>query len=48
MELDDLISRSEVTGMLFAFADVNAKVGRIVELLADEDGPEEEAPQDDP
>jgi hypothetical protein len=46
--LDDaLISRSEVTAMLFAFADINANVERIVDLL--ENGPdgEEEIPEED-
>jgi hypothetical protein len=43
---EELISRSEVTGMLFAFADINANVERIVWLLEDEDG-EEEVPEED-
>lgn len=51
MELVDAegsISRGEVTAMLFAFAGINVKVGRIVELLEDDgDGAEEETPQDD-
>jgi hypothetical protein len=35
--------------MLFAFADINVKVGRIVELLEDdENGAEEETPKDEP
>ena len=46
MDADELISRSEVTGMLFAFADINANVERIVSLLEDEDG-EQEAPEED-
>lgn len=32
--------------MLFAFHDINAKVGRIVELLEDDADGEEETPQD--
>ena len=47
MESDRLISRSEVTAMLFAFADINVKVGRIVELLEEDADGEEETPQDD-
>jgi hypothetical protein len=46
VDADELISRSEVTAMLFTFADINVKVERIVQLLEDDDG-EEEAPQDD-
>ena len=46
VDADELISRSEVTGMLFAFADINANVERIVSLLEDEDG-EQEAPEED-
>ena len=46
MDGDELISRSEVTAMLFAFADINGNVRRIVQLLEDEDG-EEEVPEDD-
>jgi len=44
---EELISRSEVTGMLFAFADINANVRRIVWLLEDEQDGEEEVPEDD-
>jgi hypothetical protein len=43
---DELISRAEVTAMLVTFADINANVRRIVQLLEDENG-EEEAPEDD-
>ena len=46
MQSEELISRGEVTAMLFTFADINVKVGRIIELL-EEDGDGEEAPQDD-
>ena len=46
---EESISRGEVTAMLFAFADINVKVGRIVELLEDdENGAEEETPKDEP
>jgi hypothetical protein len=45
VDADELISRSEVTAMLFTFADINVKVERIVQLLEDDYG-EEEAPQD--
>ena len=45
MEREALISRAEVTAMLFAFADINANVERIVGLLEDDhDG--EEAPEE--
>jgi hypothetical protein len=48
MPADELISRSEVTAMLFTFADINANVERIVELLEDDeqDGGQE-APEKD-
>ena len=45
MEPEELISRPELTGMLFAIADINANVERIVWLLEDEDG-EQEAPEE--
>ena len=44
---EELISRSEVTAMLFAFADINTNVRRIVRLLEDEQDGEEEVPEDD-
>jgi hypothetical protein len=44
---DELISRSEVTAMLFTFADINANVERIVELLEDDQDGEQEAPEED-
>ena len=47
MEPDELISRQEVTGMLFTFADTNANVFRIRELLEEEADGEEELPEDD-
>jgi hypothetical protein len=40
---DELISRAEVTAMLFTFADINANV----ELLEDEQDGEQEAPEED-
>ena len=43
---EELISRAEVTAMLFAFAEINGNVRRIVQLLEGEDG-EEEVPEDD-
>jgi len=46
MEADELISRSEVTAMLFTFADINANVERIVRLLDDGDNGEEEPEAD--
>jgi hypothetical protein len=46
MDGDGLISRAEATAMLFAFADINGNVRRVVQLLEDDDG-EEEAPEDD-
>jgi hypothetical protein len=42
-----LISRREVTAMLVAFADINANVFRIRELLEEEADGEEELPEDD-
>jgi hypothetical protein len=47
MEADALISRTEVTAMLFAFADINANVERIVRLLEYGDNDEEEEPEAD-
>ena len=43
---EELISRAEVTAMLFTFADINANVDRIVHLLEGEDGEEETAEED--
>jgi hypothetical protein len=42
-----LISRREVTAMLFAFADINANVHRIRQLLEEELDGEEGLPEDD-
>jgi hypothetical protein len=44
---DALISRREVTAMLFAFADINANVRRIRELLEEELDGEEGLSEDD-
>jgi hypothetical protein len=44
---EERISRSEVTGMLFAFADVNANVERIVDLLENGSDGQEEVPEED-
>ena len=46
MQADELISRSEVTAMLFTFADINANVERILRLLEDSDGEQEEPEAD--
>jgi hypothetical protein len=42
-----LISRDELTAMLFAIADVNANVRAIRELLEEEQGGEEGLPEAD-
>ena len=42
MDGEELISRAEVTAMLFTFADINANVERILRRLEDEDGEQEE------
>ena len=47
MEADGLISRDELTAMLFAIADVNANVRAIREVMEEEVGGEEEPPEDD-
>jgi hypothetical protein len=47
MDAEALILRSEVTAMLFTFADINVKVERIVQLLEDDEDGEQEVPQDD-
>jgi hypothetical protein len=44
---DELIARSEVTAMLFAVADINRNVAKIVRLLEDEEDGEEEEPEGD-
>jgi hypothetical protein len=46
MAAEELISRSEVTAMLFTFADISANVERIVWLLEDDQGEEEEIETD--
>jgi hypothetical protein len=42
-----LISREEVTGMLFMLADINVGVYRIVELLEEDANGEEGSPEED-
>jgi hypothetical protein len=44
---EELISRSEVTAMLFTLADINANVDRIVRLLEEGADGEEEEPEED-
>jgi hypothetical protein len=46
IQADELISRSEVTAMLFTFADINANVERILRLLEDGHGGEQEEPEE--
>ena len=43
---DEVISRDEVTGTLFAIADINANVERIVRILEGDGNGEEETPED--
>ena len=38
MDAGGLVEREELVAMLFAIADLNAKVGRILELLGEELG----------
>jgi hypothetical protein len=47
MEPAELVSRDEVTAMLFAIADINAKLSQIVDLLEGGIGGEEWPPEDD-
>ena len=42
MEPEPIIYREEVMAMLFGLADINVMLGRIVRLLEDDDGQEEE------
>jgi hypothetical protein len=42
-----LVEREEVVAMLFAIADLNAKVGRILQLLEEELGGGEALSEDD-
>jgi hypothetical protein len=44
---ETLVNRDEVVGMLFAIADLNAKVLRIVEILEAEFGGEQGLSEDD-
>ena len=41
-----IIYREEVTGILIALADINVKLGQIVDLLAEERDDEEEDEED--
>ena len=43
---EELISRREVTAMLFAFANINANVERILRLLEDGNDGEQEEPEE--
>ncbi len=42
MEPEPIIYREEVMAILFGLADINVMLGRIVRLLEDDDGQEEE------
>jgi hypothetical protein len=46
MPAEELISRSEVTATLFAVADINANVERVLRLLEDGDDAEQEEPEE--
>jgi hypothetical protein len=45
--VEPVISREEVTAMLFAIADINANVEHIVDLLEGGEGGEEGLPEED-
>lgn len=47
MEEEALISRPEVAAMLFALADINVNVDRIVDLLEGDGDGEEGLPEED-
>ncbi len=47
VEPDRLVEREEIVAMLFAIADLNAKVGQILQLLEEELGGGEALPEDD-
>jgi hypothetical protein len=47
MEPQPIIYREPVTALLGAFADLNVHVRRILDLLEEELGGEEEVPEDD-
>jgi hypothetical protein len=47
MEPTELISRDEVTATLFAIADINVKLSRIIELLEGGIDGEAWSPEDD-
>jgi hypothetical protein len=42
VEQEPIIYREEVAAMLFSVADINVKLDRIVRILEDDDGQEEE------
>ena len=47
VESGRLVEREEIVAMLFAIADLNAKVGQILQLLEEELGGGEALPEDD-
>jgi hypothetical protein len=47
MEGGPVIYRDEVTATLIALSDINVNIRRILDLLEDELGGEEEVPEDD-
>ena len=47
VEPSRLVAREEVVAMLFAIADLNSMVGRILQLLEEELGGGEALPEDD-
>ena len=47
MEPTELVSREEVAAMLFAIADINAKLTQIIDLLEGEADGEGSPPEDD-
>jgi len=47
VEAGRLVEREEVVSMLFAIADLNAKVGRTLQLLEEDFGGGEALPEDD-
>lgn len=48
MQLEPLIYRGEVEAMLFALNDINANLEKVLRLLEDEYGEEEEEDRDEP
>jgi hypothetical protein len=47
VESGRLVEREEIVAMLFTIADLNAKVGQILQLLEEELGGGEALPEDD-